>query len=173
MQRRYRPNDASSARTLTIQTARAAQRAKYELLVLVPLLLVTLGAYVKRESLFGLDTPVRIAAAIVMVALGWALARDFGRFAAPALFRRMDAGTAGTIGFLIRLALMVVAAIAALRIAGLDPRTLAVGGAFTAVVIGLAAPQTLGDLIAGMVLTSVRNCRVGALVRLQAGGLAG
>jgi small conductance mechanosensitive channel len=109
----------------------------------------------------------------VMVALGWALARDLGRFSAPALFRRMDPATAGTVGFLIRLAFLFMAAVAALRIAGLDPRTLAVGGAITAVVIGLAAQQTLGNLIAGVVLISVRAFKVGDRVRLQAGGLAG
>ena len=37
------------------------------------------------------------------------------------------------------------------RVAGLD-RTLLVGGAFTAVIVGLAAQQTLGSLFAGMVL---------------------
>ncbi len=116
---------------------------------------------------------MRIAAAFVMVALGWALARDFGRFIAPALFRRMDPGTAGTAGFIIRLAFLVIAAIVALRVAGLDPGTLAVGGAITAVVIGLAAQQTLGNLIAGLVLISVRPFKVGDRVRLQAGALAG
>ena len=116
---------------------------------------------------------MRIAAAIVMVALGWALARDLGRFTAPALFRRMDPATAGTAGFLIRFGFLVVAAIAALRVAGLDPATLALGGAITAVVIGLAAQQTLGNLIAGLVLISVRPFKVGDRVRLQAGGLAG
>ncbi|MDA0182155.1 hypothetical protein OJ997_17755 [Solirubrobacter phytolaccae] len=57
---------------------------------------VTLIAYFERERIFGVDAPVRIAAAVVMLALGWALARDLRRFTAPALFRRMDPGTAGT-----------------------------------------------------------------------------
>ena len=57
--------------------------------------------------------------------------------------------------------------------AGLDPRTLAVGGAFTAVIVGLAAQQTLGNLIAGTVLLSARPFRVGERVRLQGGGIAG
>jgi small conductance mechanosensitive channel len=66
-----------------------------------------------------------------------------------------------------------VAFLVAARIAGLDPRTLAVGGAFTAVVVGLAAQQTLGNLIAGTVLLSARPFRVGDRVRFQGGGLAG
>ena len=39
--------------------------------------------------------------------------------------------------------------IVALRVAGIEARTLALGGAFTAVIFGLAAQQTLGNLIAG------------------------
>jgi small-conductance mechanosensitive channel len=156
-----------------VQTAGKARRAKREMLIVVPLLAVTLYAYFRREELFGVDMPVRVAAAILMVVLGWALARDLGRFTAPALFRRMDPATAGTVGFLIRLVFIVVAALFALRVAGLQPETLAVGGAITAVVFGLAAQQTLGNLIAGMVLISARPFRVGDRVRLQAGGIAG
>jgi small-conductance mechanosensitive channel len=85
----------------------------------------------------------------------------------------MDAGTAGTIGFLIRLVLLVVAVLMALRIAGLTPRTLAVGGAVTAIVLGLAAQATIGNLFAGVLLLSVQPFRVGDRVRLQAGNLAG
>ena len=85
----------------------------------------------------------------------------------------MDPATAGTVGFLIRLVFLIAATLLALRVAGLTPETLAVGGAITAVVFGLAAQQTLGNLIAGMVLISARPFKVGDRVRLQAGGLAG
>lgn len=163
----------SRARSLTLQTAQRARTARRELIVLVPLLAVTLFAYFRREELFGLDTPVRVAAAVVMLMLGWALGRAIGRFSAPALFRRMDPATAGTVGFLMRLAFVGLAALLSLRLAGLKPETLAVGGAITAVVVGLAAQQTLGNLIAGLVLISARPFRVGERVRLQAGGLAG
>src|SRR3954453_19383440 len=94
--RLHRPHVAPRARTLTLQTAQRARRAKWELAVLVPLFGVTLAAYLDRERIFGVDTPVRVAAAVAMVILGWALARDLGRFTAPTLFRRMDPGTAGT-----------------------------------------------------------------------------
>ena|SRR4051794_32675156 len=175
MPRLRRPhfNAPGRARILTLQTAQHARRARRELIVLVPLLALTLYFYTRREQLFGVDTPVRVAAAVVMVVLGWALARDLGRWTAPALFRRMDPATAGTVGFLIRLVFLVIAALFALHAAGLRPETLAVGGAITAVVFGLAAQQTLGNLIAGMVLISARPFKVGDRVRLQAGGLAG
>ena len=164
---------AHRARSITLHTLQRARRARRELLLIVPLLALTLVAYIMREQLFGVDTPVRAAAAVVLVVLGWALARDLGRWVEPWLFRRVDAGTAGTVGFLIRLSFLVIAALAALRIAGLTPRTLAVGGAVTAVVFGLAAQQTLGNLIAGVVLISARPFRIGDRVRLQGGGLAG
>jgi small conductance mechanosensitive channel len=175
MPRFHRPHfhTPAKARSLTLQTAQRARHAKRELIVIVPLLAVTLYFYLRREEVFGVDTPVRVGAAVVMVVLGWALARDLGRSTAPALFRRMDPATAGTVGFLIRLVFLTAAALFALRAAGLKPETLAVGGAITAVVFGLAAQQTLGNLIAGMVLISARPFKVGDRVRLQAGGLAG
>lgn len=173
MPRFHRPHVAPKARNLTLQTAQRARRAKWELLLVVPLFALTLVAYLERESIFGVDTPVRVAAAVLMVILGWALARDLGRFIAPALFRRMDPATAGTAGFLIRLMFIVVAVIVSLRVAGLNPATLALGGAITAVVLGLAAQQTLGNVFAGIVLIAVRPFKVGDRVRLQAGGLAG
>jgi small conductance mechanosensitive channel len=161
---------------LARQLERAAVRkARREALVLLPLLIAVLVAYAYREELFGrdLDTLVRILTSVALIALGWAFARDLGRVVGPDLMRRMDPGTAGTVGFLVRLVTVAIVTVAALRIAGLTPRTLAVGGAFTAVVVGLAAQQTLGNLIAGTVLLSARPFRVGERVRLQAGGLAG
>lgn len=154
---------------------RAAKRARRQALVLLPLLVAVLVVYAKREELFGRDwdTAVRVFTVVALVILGWAFARDVGRAIAPDLFRRMDPGTAGTTGFVLRLATLAIFTVAALRIAGIRPETLAVGGAFTAVVFGLAAQQTLGNLIAGTVLLSARPFRVGERVRLQAGGLAG
>jgi small-conductance mechanosensitive channel len=158
---------------LTLQATQKARRAKRELFVIVPLLALTIFVYFRREELFGIDEPIRVAAAVVMLALGWQLARDIGRSLEPGLYRRTDPATAGTVGFLTRLLFFVVAALVSLRVAGFTPRTLAVGGAITAVVVGLAAQQTLGNLIAGMVLIAARPFRVGERVRLQAGGLAG
>ena len=161
------------ARQLRIQAVRRARRARFEALVITPLLVGVLWAYSHRKQLFGLDFPVRIVSVIALVILGWAFARSLGRALGPALLRRLEPGTAGTVGFLIRLITLSFAALVALRIAGLNPRTLAVGGAFTAVIFGLAAQQTLGNLIAGTVLLSARPFRVGDRVRFQAGALAG
>src|SRR3954469_17785740 len=171
--------DVGLARELS---RRAVKRARIQSLVLLPMLVAVLVLYGYREKIFGhaYDTPVRIVTFLALISLGWQFARDAGRALAPTLFRRMDPGTAGTVGFLLRLLTMVVAVLIALRIAGvgpgsagLGPRPLALGGAFTAVVVGLAAQQTLGNLFAGMVLLSARPFRVGERVRLQGGGLAG
>ena len=164
--------DVGLARQLS---RRAVKRARIQSLVLLPLLAGVMVVYGYRHELFGRawDSPVRIVTFLALIALGWQFARDVGRAFGPTLFRRMDPGTAGTVGFLLRLVTMLVAVLVALRVAGLGPRTLALGGAFTAVVVGLAAQQTLGNLFAGMVLLSARPFRVGERVKLQGGGLAG
>jgi small conductance mechanosensitive channel len=162
--------EAGLARQLS---ARAVKRARIQTLVLLPMIAAVLVLYSNRDRIFGVDEPVRIATVLALVALGWQFARDLGRAAGPTLFRRLDPGTAGTVGFLVRFFTIVVAVLVALRVAGLDPRTLAVGGAFTAVILGLAAQQTFGNLFAGLVLLSARPFRVGDRVRLQGGGLAG
>ena len=92
------------ARQLRVQAVQRARRARWQALILLPVLGAVIWAYSHRRQLFGVDLPVRIASAIVLVVLGWAFARALGRALGPALFRRMDGGTAGTVGFLIRLA---------------------------------------------------------------------
>ncbi len=167
---------------------KVVKRAQREVVVLIALLIAVLVAYSERHRILGetplprhhgqyttspWDTPLQIITVAALVAIGWALARDIGRAAGPTFFRRMDPATAGTVGFLIRLITIGITLLVALRVAGLNPQTLAVGGAFTAVVLGLAAQQTLGNLIAGMVLLSARPFRVGERVRLQAGAVGG
>jgi small-conductance mechanosensitive channel len=164
--------DLAAARELS---HRAIKRARIESVVLLPAMVGVVALYAVRDRLFpaSWDTAIRLLTAVAIVALGWQLARSAGRALRPWLFQRMKPDTAGTVGFLIRLTTMAVVVVAALRIAGLGPSTLAVGSAVTAVVVGLAAQQTLGNVIAGSVLASARPFRVGDRVRLQGGGLAG
>jgi small-conductance mechanosensitive channel len=153
---------------------KAATRARWEALVFLPLLIGVIVAYNHRQDLFpGAGDVVKILTVVVLVIVGWIFARAVGRALGPALFRRLDPGTAGTVGFLIRLLTVTLALLIALRIAGIEARTLAIGGAVTAVVFGLAAQQTLGNLIAGTVLLSARPFRVGDRVRLQGGPIGG
>jgi small-conductance mechanosensitive channel len=167
---------------------RVVKRARVEVLVLLPLFIGIVLLYDNRFSLIGtpgahgqtatsleepLEAAVRVATVLALMILGWAIARDVGRGLGPPLFRRLDPATAGTVGFVIRLTTVVVALFVALRIAGIGAKTLALGTAFTAVIFGLAAQQTLGNVFAGTVLLSARPFRVGERVRLQGGPLAG
>jgi len=167
---------------------RVVQRARAEALVLVLAFAGVVVLYHHRVDVLGaagshgkaakelpseLDAPVRAVTVVVLMILGWGVARAFGRGLGPPLFRRLDPATAGTVGFLIRLATVALALLVALSVAGVDPATLAVGGAFTALVVGLAGQQTLGNVIAGTVLLSARPFRVGDRVRLQGGALGG
>ncbi|HMJ03161.1 MAG TPA: mechanosensitive ion channel family protein, partial [Conexibacter sp.] len=171
---RERPWFDVSAAVLEI-SRRAVKRARIELVVLLPLLASVLLIYGYRDRLFPQewDAGVRLGAASAIVALGWKLARSAGRALRPWLFQRLEPATAGTVGFLIRLTTTAVVVVIALRVAGLAPSTLALGGAVTAVVVGLAAQQTLSHVIAGSVLASAQPFRVGERVRLQGGPLAG
>ncbi len=154
-------------------SAKAVRRARLETVVLLVLIVGVVVLYELREQLFGVDLPVRVVAAVALVVFGWAFARDLGRSFGPALFRRMDPAAAGTIGFLIRLVGMAIFTLVALRIAGLDDRGFVPAAAATAVILGLAAQQTLGNVFAGIVLLSARPFVVGDRVRLQGGDLAG
>jgi small conductance mechanosensitive channel len=156
-------------------SARAVRRARREAAVLVVALIGVLVVYSQRVHIFGskADLVVRLGTVVAVAILGWGIARDVGRLAAPTFFRRMDPSTAGTVGFVIRLITMGITLLAALRIARVSPGTLVAGSAFTAVVLGLAAQQTLGNLFAGLVLLSARPFRVGERLRLQAGAVGG
>jgi small-conductance mechanosensitive channel len=147
--------------------------------VLILAFIAVVVVYDNYPSWFGvhpgstLMTVIQIAAVVALLGLGWAIARDIGRIAGPTFFRRMDPGTAGTVGFLVRLVTVVITVVVALDVGGLSAGSLVATSAFTAVILGLAAQQTLGNLFAGMVLLSARPFRVGERVRFQAGAVGG
>ncbi|HEX5713337.1 MAG TPA: mechanosensitive ion channel family protein [Solirubrobacterales bacterium] len=153
---------------------RMSKRALGGLLAALLVLAATLVVYYNRQRLFpGYGEWVRIGTVAVLVIVGSAATHWLVRGLSPPLYRRLDPATAGTLGFVIRLFAMAAVVIFALRIAGVDAAALAVGGAFTAIVLGLAAQQTLGGLFAGIVLQSTRPFKVGERVRLVGGALAG
>jgi small conductance mechanosensitive channel len=182
-------------RTALGLTPKAVRRARLQVLVFGPLFAGVILLWVYRGPIFGLNwcptpphtpnprvdfchdtsgtTALQIFVVIALVILGWQLARDAGRGLSPWLSRVADTATAGTAGFLIRLVALIVAIIVALRIADVSFAAIAIGASFSAVIVGLAAQQTLGNLIAGLVILSARPFRVGDTVRLQVGQLAG
>jgi small-conductance mechanosensitive channel len=151
-----------------------ARRARIQVGVICALIAGVLVVFSRRADLFpGHGLEARIATVAALVLLGWQFAQALGRGIAPLLFKRMDPGTAGTVGFVIRLMTIGLVIVVALRIAGVRTEALAVGGAFTAVVLGLATQQTLGNVFAGVVLQGTRPFRVGERVRMTGGPLAG
>lgn len=153
---------------------RSPRRALGGLLLALLLLTGTLIVYENRhEWLPGYGPWVKAATVAVLVIVGSIAVHWLVRGLTPRLFRRLDPATAGTLGFLIRLFAMSVVLIAALRIAGVTAATLALGGTITAVVLGLAAQQSLGGIFAGVVLQSTRPFRVGERVRFVGGFIGG
>ncbi len=151
-----------------------SRKALGGLLLALIILVATLVVYNERRHIApGYGEWIRIGTVVVLVLVGSAAIHWLGRAFSPRLYRRMDPATAGTTGFIIRLLATAAVVILALRIAGVSPSTLAVGGAFTAVLLGLAAQQALGGIFAGIVLQSTRPFRVGERVRLVGGPLAG
>lgn len=153
---------------------RVSKRALGGLLAALIVLAATLVVYENRQSLLpGYGQWVRFATVAILIVVGSAATHWLVRGLSPRLYRRLDPATAGTVGFAIRLFAMAAVVVLALRIAGVNAAALAVGGAFTAIVLGLAAQQALGGLFAGIVLQSTRPFRVGERVRLVGGALAG
>ncbi|HEX8753659.1 MAG TPA: mechanosensitive ion channel family protein [Solirubrobacterales bacterium] len=153
---------------------RFSRKAFGGLLAALAILAATLVVYYNRREIApGYGQWIRIGTVAILIIVGTAAAHWLARGLSPRLYRRLDPATAGTLGFVIRLATLAAVVIFALRIAGVTAETLAVGGAFTAVVLGLAAQQALGGVFAGIVLQSTRPFRVGERVRLVGGMLAG
>src|SRR5262249_55839134 len=140
----------------------AAKASRGGLLVALALIAAVLVLYGRRAELApGYENWVRVATVAVLIVAGSAAATWLGRLLSPAFYRRLDPAIAGSVGFLVRLVSLTAVVIAALRIAGVTMGTLAVGGAFTAIVLGLAAQQTVSNIFAGIVLQGTRPFRVG------------
>jgi small conductance mechanosensitive channel len=157
-----------------IETKRVSKSTVAGLIVAVLALIATLVVYSHRRQIApGYGEWFRVGTVIVLVIVGTAAISLLSRSLQPRLYRRLDPATAGTAGFVFRLLATLAIVVVALRIAGVTASTLAVGGAFTAVLLGLAAQQSLGAIFAGVVLQSTRPFRVGERVRLVGGPLAG
>jgi small-conductance mechanosensitive channel len=153
---------------------RLSMRAFGGLIAALLVIAATLVVYYERRHIApGYGPWIRAGTVVILVVVGSAATHWLAKGLSPRLYRRLDPATAGTTGFVIRLLTMAAVVIFALRIAGVTASTLAVGGAFTAVLLGLAAQQALGGIFAGIVLQSTRPFRVGERVRLVGGALAG
>jgi hypothetical protein len=103
----------------------SARRGRGGAVIAAVLIAVVLVLFSERKTLFpGHGPEVRVATVVLLILLGWILGRLLGRGFAPTLYRRLEPGTAGTVGFLLRLLTIVIATVVALRIAGVSPRRL-------------------------------------------------
>jgi small conductance mechanosensitive channel len=157
-----------------IETKKVSKSTMAGVVVAILALIATLVVYSHRRQIApGYGEWFRVGTVIVLVIVGSAAISLVSRSLQPRLYRRLDPATAGTAGFVFRLLASLAVVVVALRIAGVNAGTLAVGGAFAAVLLGLAAQQTLGAIFAGIVLQSTRPFRVGERVRFTGGALAG
>ena len=80
---------------------------------------------------------------------------------------------ANVTALLVTLAGYALTALAVLVMLGVSPARLAVSGAVTGVVLGVAAQQSLGNVVAGVVLLLNRPFQVGHEITVHSGALAG
>jgi len=157
-----------------IETKKVSKGTMAGVVVAILALIATLVVYSHRHQIApGYGEWFRVGTVIVLMIVGSAAISLAARSLQPRLYRRLDPATAGTAGFVFRLLASLAVVVVALRIAGVNAGTLAVGGAFAAVLLGLAAQQSLGAIFAGIVLQSTRPFRVGERVRFTGGALAG
>jgi small-conductance mechanosensitive channel len=157
-------------------TRGSIQRARVETIVLLVALVGIIIVFDHRGTWLkagDVDVPVRIGTCVLIFLLGWALVRHVWGALGSVLLERTDPSTAVTLAFLIKAATAVAALLLELHIAGINLAAFAVGGAFAAVVFGLAAQQLLGNALAGAVLLTARPFSVGDRVRFQGGAIGG
>ena len=97
----------------------------------------------------------------------------FSRIARDLLEPRTGTAHAAVVRYTIVLAGGLATVIITLELFQVPVGNLLLGGAFTAVLIGIAAQQTLGNLFAGVMLMLARPFNVGDQVRMRAGALGG
>jgi small-conductance mechanosensitive channel len=93
--------------------------------------------------------------------------------AREALAPRIGSAHAAVVRYAIVLAGGIIILLITLVLVGVDVRDLIVGGAFAAVLLGIAAQQAFNNLFAGLVLLLARPFAVGDSVRMRGGAVSG
>ena len=122
---------------------------------------------------FTTDDAVAVIGVVVMLLLGIISVR-----ALVAAIKSVTADHSGVargtpVSFLVALIGYSILLISALAALGVNVGGLLLGGAFTGVVIGIAAQQTLGNFFAGVVLILMRPLTVGEHVYIRGGPIGG
>jgi len=121
----------------------------------------------KREPL------ITLLFAALAVAIGIALVRTLGEWVGSASAGYVGAGRSRTIGRLVSGSLYIFGAVVIASQAKLDLSGIALSGAATGVVLGIAAQASLANSIAGLVILFARPYRIGQYVTVRAAAFAG
>ena len=119
------------------------------------------------------DKLLNVGCAIAFCLFALAASLGLSGKAREALEPGIGSAHAAVVRYAIVLAGGVVSLLITLDLVRVQVGNLILGGAFTAVLLGIAAQQSLGNLFAGIVLLLARPFAVGDSVRMRAGVLSG
>jgi small-conductance mechanosensitive channel len=119
------------------------------------------------------DRPLNIVCAIAFCLLALVATLGLSGKARETLVPGIGSAHAAVVRYALVLVGGLVILLITLELVRAQVGNLILGGAFTAVLIGIAAQQTLGNLFAGIVLLLARPFAVGDSVRMRAGVLSG
>ena len=122
---------------------------------------------IKREPL------ITLLIAALAVVVGIALVRTLAEWVGSASAGYVGAGRSRTIGRLVSIFLYIFGAVVIASQAKLDLSGIALSGAATGVVLGIAAQASLANSIAGLVILFARPYRIGQYVTVRAAAFAG
>jgi small-conductance mechanosensitive channel len=89
------------------------------------------------------------------------------------LSARTGPGHAGVLRWLVTIVGYIIVLISAMGLFAVPVKHLVLGGALTGVIVGIAAQQALGNIFAGVVLLLARPFSVGDVIRVKSGTLGG
>ena len=116
---------------------------------------------------------VALASGVAFTTLSVLAVRSAASEVAAVSRLRFGDAHANVVGLLMTLGGYAVTALALFVMLGVSPARLLVSGAVTGVILGVAAQQSLGNVVAGLVLLLNRPFQVGHEITVRSGALAG
>jgi small-conductance mechanosensitive channel len=116
---------------------------------------------------------IDLVLAVIFVLSGIIATRSIGNELARVTRNRAGASAASAIRLICYIAGYATVGLALMSLLHVDLSSLLIGGAVTAVVIGIAAQQTLSNFFAGLVLLFTRPYVAGERIRVRTGAMGG
>lgn len=114
-----------------------------------------------------------VAGPAALLIFGIVAVRTFARGARAATGQHLGDSRSAPLGLIISVIGYLIVILSTLDVLGVNMGGLLLGGAFTGVIVGIAAQQTLGNFFAGLVLLFVRPFTLGEMVLFRSGPLGG